>query len=158
MSTTSPTKKSPSVSSDQYDSLKADPSYVNEKDKQEYLNPLPEKTNVRTNGHPNTKQLLSNPGPVPPPRAFDRTPAPPTRDLSISSGTGSDDAFRMSPTSPGSDKGNNFGNNIGKAGSKTKVFRKETGHAAPPTNEKVLLRQKNSAFDSGKFYKINILT
>ena len=131
-------QKSASVSSDQYDLVNSDMAYMNAPNHQEYINPTMDDKHMPP---------LSNPGPVlPPPRALDRTPPPPTRDLSISSGTGSDDAFRMSPTSPDINK-NTFGNNIGKTGSKTKIFRKD----APVQNEKVIMRQKNSAFDSGKF-------
>lgn len=134
-------QKTPSVSSDQYDCVKQDISYINTPDPQYYLNP--------TSG--SQVQPLSNPGPgLPPPRTFDRAPLPPTRDISISSGTGSDDAFRMSPISPDENK-NVFPNSIGKTGSKTKIFRKDM---TPPLNEKVLLKQKNSAFDSGKSTKI----
>lgn len=132
-------EKSPSVSSDQYDSVKQDLGYVNAQDHQDYLNPMDDQA---------FQPVPSNPGPgLPPPRTLDRAPPPPTRDISISSGTGSEDAFRMSPTSPDTNK-NNFNSSIGRNGAKTKVFRKDI--PAPVQTEKVIFKQKNSAFDSGK--------
>lgn len=139
ISTKTPNEKTPSVSSDQYDCLKPDNSYINTEDRQGYINPIPD--------NPKLLPPMEYTEPkLPPSRTFDRAPPPPSRDISISSGTGSDDAFKMSPVSPDENK-NVFPNNVGKKSSKTKIFRK-----TPPQKEMGLLKvTKSSESGNHKF-------
>lgn len=135
-------EKTESVSSDRYDSLHMDNlAYINMPENEEYLNPIHHRAegaaSELTETRPSTKNKLNASGREKEQRNLPDTPPPPKRDLSLSGKP---------------DEENNPG--VHKNVSSTRYPRMGNGFASLERNagkEKVLLKQKNSAFDSGSF-------
>ncbi|XP_045180801.2 uncharacterized protein LOC123540058 isoform X2 [Mercenaria mercenaria] len=132
-------EKTESVSSDRYDSLRMDNlAYMNVPE-QEYLNPIhsgPKGTpSGSTGAQSGTGVTPKGSGAEREPRALPDTPPPPKRDLSLS-GKSSEDS----------------GPSLHKNSNSSRYPRMGNGFTSLERNqgkEKVLLKQKNSAFDSG---------
>lgn len=135
-------EKTESVSSDRYDTLRMDNlAYMNMPEQGEYLNPI--HTGARettgtssgaTDMHPNSQHQQTESGKQKEMRALPDTPPPPKRDLSLSGKLNEENS-----------------SGIQKNSSSTKYPRMGNGFPSLERNagkEKVLLKQKNSAFDS----------